>query len=51
MIMEWERWQWGRDEGEGKKRRTECVYSLKEDDNANDCERVGMLNVSNDMST
>jgi hypothetical protein len=50
MIMERERGQWGSDEGEGKKGER-SVYCLKEDDSADDCERVGMLNVSNGKST
>jgi hypothetical protein len=53
--MERERGQWGSDEGEeGKKgERSVCVLSERSVciDSANDCDRVGMLNVSNGKST
>jgi len=52
--MERERGQWGSDEGEGKKgERSVCVLSERSVciDSENDCERVGMSNVSNGKYT
>jgi hypothetical protein len=52
MIMERERGQWGSDEGEeGKKGEWSVCIVLKEDDSESDCERVGMVSVSNGKST